>query len=206
MSYFNLHKAKKHVEEADKAEAPVLTEEDEAFLHHITSEETPPPLPARPQQLPVAGESKGNDAQIALMDGAQNIPIPDVPDTPDDVMPAIEGEYTGETKSKDKHTKRPYKWSFLRRDSRDRARKVAATDLQSVAEGLKAADAHPNEDGNVAPDEAKKEEDEMTTVLEQLNLAAINNRVFSISKESQDLLKKYTTPGPLISHPLTPYP
>ena len=200
MSYFNLHKAKKDVDEADKSEAPVLTEEDEAFLHHITSQETPPPLPARPQQLPVAGETKGNDAQIALMDGAQNIPIPDVPDTPDDVMPAIEGDYIKGGKGKEKHTKRPYKWSFLRRDSRDRARQVAATDLQSVAQGLKTADAQPNEDGNVAPEEAKKEEEEMTTVLEQLNLAAINNRVFSISKESQDLLKKSTSLSALFLH------
>ena len=190
MSYFNLQKAKKNVDEAEKSEAPVLDEEDEAYLQKITSEDTPPPLPARPQHLPVAGETKGNDAQIALMDGAQNIPIPDVPDTPDDVMPAIEGDYAGEVKGIDKHTKRLYKWSFLRRDSRDRARQATATDLHSVAAGLKAADAQPNEDGNVVPEEARKEEDEMTTVLEQLNLAAINNRVFSISKESQDLLKK----------------
>jgi hypothetical protein len=32
----------------------------------------------------------------------------------------------------------------------------------------------------------------MTNILEQLNLAAVNNRVFSISKESQDLLHKFT--------------
>ncbi|KAI9871333.1 MAG: hypothetical protein M1830_003019 [Pleopsidium flavum] len=32
----------------------------------------------------------------------------------------------------------------------------------------------------------------MTNILEQLNLAAVNNRVFSISKESQELLRKFT--------------
>lgn len=32
----------------------------------------------------------------------------------------------------------------------------------------------------------------MTKILEQLNLAAVNNRVFSISRESQELLRKFT--------------
>ena len=61
----------------------------------------------------------------------------------------------------------------------------------SAAEGLKAADAQPNEDGVVSDPEAKKEEEEMAAVLEDLSLAAVNNRVFSISKESQELMRKY---------------
>ena len=64
----------------------------------------------------------------------------------------------------------------------------------SAAEGLKSADAQPNEDHIVSDPEAKKEEEEMTSVLEQLNLAAVNNRVFSLSKESQELLRKYVPP------------
>ena len=195
LEYFTIKKAKKHQEEAEKSEVPVLTDEDEAFLQRIATEGTPPPLPERPQDLAVAGDSKGNDAQIALMNGAQDIPLPDVPDTPDDVLVAIEGEGEHNTKEKGKakESKRPFKWSFLRRDSRDNKRKskdVAATDLHGIAEGLKAPDAKPNEDGVVTPHEAAKEEDEMTAVLEQLNLAAVNNRVFSISKESQELLRK----------------
>lgn len=39
--------------------------------------------------------------------------------------------------------------------------------------------------------EAEKEEEEMTVVLEKLNLAAVNNRVFSISAESQKLLQDF---------------
>jgi hypothetical protein len=185
MEYFNFKKAKKHPADVEKSEAPVLNEEDEAFLHRLASEGTPPPLPER---------SSTNDAQIALMNGAQNIPLPDVPDTPDGVVPAMETEDDGKGENKTvKHSKKPFKWSFLRRDSRDGKRKdreVVATDLSSVAEGLKSAEAKPNEDGNVSDHEAKKEEEEMTAVLEKLNLAAINNRVFSISDESQDLLRK----------------
>ena len=60
-----------------------------------------------------------------------------------------------------------------------------------VAEGLKAADAQPNEDGLVDDKEAKKEEEDMTIALERLNLAAVNNRVFSVSAETQELLEKF---------------
>lgn len=197
MEYFHINKLRKPHDHQEKSEAPVLSEEDEAFLHRIASEGTPPPLPERPQDLPVAGETIGNNAQIALFNDAQNIPLPDVPDTPDENV-STEGEKSGKGKEKEKETtkhQRPFRWSFLRRDSRDGKRKkeVTATDLMSAAEGLKAADAKPNEDGNVSNHEAKKEEEEMTDVLENLNLAAVNNRVFSISTESQELLHKYVT-------------
>lgn len=197
MEYFTHIRSKKPVDLAEKDEIPVLNDEDEAFLQRIASEGPPPPLPARPQSLRVAGETAGNNAQIALMAGAQNIPLPDVPDTPDDVVPVTEEPEEEESvKGKEKETKgkRPFKWSFLRRDSRDSKRKsneIMATDLLSVAEGLKGPDAQPNEDGIVSPHEAAKEEEEMTKALESLNLAAVNNRVFSISKESQELLQKY---------------
>lgn len=195
MEYFSFKKAKKDPDDAEKTEVPVLNEEDEAFLHRLASEGTPPPLPERPHDLPAALEPPTKDAQIALLDGAQNIPLPDVPDTPDGVVPAVEAESskTGGSKTV-KQSRIPFKWSFLRRDSRDskrRDREVVAADLSSAAEGLKPADAKPNEDGNVSDHEAKKEEEEMTSVLEKLNLAAINNRVFSLSDESRELLRKW---------------
>jgi hypothetical protein len=203
MEYFNYQRAKKHIEHAEKSEEPVLTDEDEAFLHRIAEEgtppelperpEQPPPLPARPQDLSVAGETEGNNAQIALMNGAQNIPLPEAPDTPEGTLTAIGSEDLSRGMEKVgtvKEGKRPFKWSWHRRDSRDRKRKTTATDLMSAAEGLKSPDAQPNEEGQVTDYEAAKEEEEMTTVLEQLNLAAVNNRVFSISKESQELLRK----------------
>ncbi len=206
MEYFNYKKAKKHVDQAEKPEEPVLSDEDEAFLHRIAEEgtppelperpEQPPPLPARPQDLPVAGEAVGNNAQIALLNGAQNIPLPEAPDTPEGTLTAIGSEHLSREKKEMESTKkgkRPFKWSWHRRDSRDRNRKTAATDLMSAADGLKSPDTQPNEEGQVTDHEAAKEEEEMTTVLEQLNLAAVNNRVFSISKESQELLRKYVS-------------
>ena len=202
MEYFSSH-LPKNLSRATSS-APVLTDEDEAFLQRVASKGTPPPLPERPrpQHLPEAGSTTGNDAQLVLMVGAQDIPLPDVPDTPDEVSREVRGEGSVEGKGKEKEKSPDGKsrkvWSFLRRDSRDAKRKhqaAAGADLHSVAEGLKAADAQPNEDGVVSDPEAEKEEEEMTAVLEQLNLAAVNNRVFSISKESQELLRKYVYPS-----------
>ena len=211
MEYFSSKRARsKSPAPPAQIETPVLNEEDEAFLARIETEGTPPelperpapPLPQRPQDLPRVGETEGNNAQIALLDGSHNIPLPDVPDTPDGVLTTAEPDEIdqGSAKGKQKEVKKS-KWSFLRRDSRDVKRKnqeATATDLMSAAEGLKPAGAQPNEDHTVSDPEAKKEEEEMAAVLDQLNLAAVNNRVFSVSKESQELLRKY------VSHS-TPY-
>ena len=177
-------KSKSPIRASEEVEAPVLNEEDEAFLARIESEGTPPALPERhaprlpqrPQDLPEVGDTTGNNAQLALLDSSQNIPLPDAPDTPEDVLTTTEPEDIdqGKDKGKQKEIKKS-KWSFLRRDSRDTKRKNkerTATDLMSAAEGLKAADAHPNEDGTVSDPEAKKEEEEMAAVLEDLNLGS----------------------------------
>ena len=214
LDYLNIKRAKSKspASQAQAVEEPILNEEDEAFLARIASEGIPPelpqrpgpPLPERPLDLPEAGEILGNNAQIALMNGAQDIPIPDVPDTPDELPASMETEGVdhAEEKGKGKHKGRKTKWTFLRRDSRGTKRKdkaALAVDLMSAAEGLKSSDAQPNEDGRVSDPEAEKEEEEMSNVLEQLNLAAVNNRVFSISKESQELLHKYEHRQALLS-------
>ena len=206
MEYFSSKRARSKSPAPPVIEDPILNEEDEAFLARIETEGTPPELPerprpslpTRPQDLPQVGETERNNAQVALMDGSQNIPLPDVPDTPDDVLTTAEPDVIDQSESKGKQKEaKKSRWSFLRRDSRDVKRKnkeATATDLMSAAEGLKSADAQPNEDHTVSDPEAKKEEEEMTSVLEQLNLAAVNNRVFSVSKESQELLRKYVLP------------
>lgn len=64
-------------------EEPVLTEEDEAFLQRVPSESTNgesmvfPEQPAAHTDPLVTAPIK--DAQVALMDGAQNIPLPASP-------------------------------------------------------------------------------------------------------------------------------
>ena len=56
---------------------------------------------------------------------------------------------------------------------------------------MKSPDSKPNEDNVVGDAEAKKEEEDMAMVLEKLNLAAVNNRVFSVSDETQELLQRF---------------
>ncbi|KAL8945066.1 MAG: hypothetical protein Q9216_000050 [Gyalolechia sp. 2 TL-2023] len=206
-SYFNSRKGKEAVktpvEKPEDVQGPILTDEDEAFLHRIATEgtppplpERPPPLPTRPQDLPVVGESEGNEGQLILLKDAQNVPLPSAPETPaEEIATAIEGEASEKSKETRKEHKKPFKWSFMRRDSRDGKRKAqtaTATDLMGVAEALKPPNAHPNEDHAVSDPEAKKEEEEMTAIMDELNLAAVNNLVFSISNESKDLLHKFT--------------
>lgn len=185
MEYINYIKAKAHVSTAHKSSTPVLSEEDEAFLNQIASDENPPPLPARPKvtNLPVAGAIRGNDAQLALLDGAQNIALPV---TPNEI--AEEPAMIPDTDAPQTPSKRST-WSWLRRDSR--SRQATADGLQDIADKMKSLDAIPNEDQVVDDKEAKKEEEDMMIVLERLNLAAVNNRVFSISDETQELLQKF---------------
>lgn len=169
MEYVNYIKSKTRLGTITKSEKPVLSDEDEKFLSNIASQDNPTPLPP----------DHGGDAQIALMNGAQNVALP--PETPTELTedPITMTDPVSEQKSK-KNT-----WSWLRRDSRDTKRQTTAEGLHDIAEGLKVTPETPEEA------EAKKEEEDMTEVLEKLNLAAVDNRVFSISEETQALLKDF---------------
>jgi hypothetical protein len=183
MEYINYIKAKAHIATSRKSDAPVLSEEDEKFLDHITSQENPPPLPARPSVPQTV-----KDAQLALMDGAQNIPLPETPNelTEEPTLTPIDQKSGTEvTPAKPKNS-----WSWLRRDSRDVKREqneATASGLDDIAANLKKRE----QEDTGTESEAKQEEEDMTIMLERLNLAAVNNRVFSISDETQELLQKF---------------
>lgn len=126
MEYINYVKNKAHIGNLTRSQAPVLSEEDEKFLHHVTSDDAPaPPLPVRPsvQDLPVAGDTQGNDAQVALLDAAQNVALPATPDEIKSEPAAMQGSKTDPSKISDKKST-GYTWSWLRRDSRDHEQKV----------------------------------------------------------------------------------
>lgn len=178
MDYINYIKAKTRIGTSTKSDKPVLSEEDEKFLNQITKQTNPPPISA---------VEHGGDAQIALMNGAQNIELP--PETPDELVEEPEGM---KEPSSTAHASKKKTWSWLRRDSRDVKRHTTAEGLHDIAEGLKVktpTDETPEETPEEA--EAKKEEEDMTIVLEKLNLAAVDNRVFSISDETQELLQRF---------------
>jgi hypothetical protein len=173
LEYLTYKKVKKHQAEK-RAEAevqsPVLTEEDENFLERIVSAEgTPPALPERPYILnPEAGDSTNNDAQMVVHDKPRT-------DTKTEAKPeekAKKHKGKGKENVNDKDKKKSNRFSFLHRSKKS-------------DDGLK-----PTTD--VPENEAHKEEDDINRVLDELNLAAVNNRAFSISKESQKLVQEFT--------------
>ena len=111
LEYFNIKNIRKNKgSNGDEAvKTPILNDEEEKFLHHITSEDpegTPPPLPERPVIILDSGkEVKGKDAQIALMDGADKIPLPSSPPV-DSEGKEIIGEEKDKTKEGEEKKKR----------------------------------------------------------------------------------------------------
>lgn len=209
MQYFNSlkgkveHKVKQKQHPADAQ--PVLNDEDEKFLERITSEEAPPSLPERPVVILDNGEKVvGKCAQTALMAGANEIPLP--------TSPPVEGELKegkiDEPKNASADEKKKDYWSYVPNirfgkvsDStaskacltsyQGKGKEVAAADLQAPADAVKSGDKTTIEE-DIAAAEAKKEQEDMASILDQLNLSAVNNRAFSFSKESQKLMEEFT--------------
>ncbi|KAF2457956.1 hypothetical protein BDY21DRAFT_371473 [Lineolata rhizophorae] len=171
---------------------PIFNADDLKFLRGITDaeeEETPPALPARP--------SRGKDAQMALMDGADQIPLPASPSAEEeeakklDMMVEGEGKKESEEAQKKegkkaekvgKKAKNAY-WTYLPNwmvKDKDKKKKGSAASGENGAE-----------DPASLEQEARDEEKDLSKILDQLNLSAVNNRVFSFSKESQDLLDRF---------------
>ncbi len=87
--YFSLRKGNKT---AVPHETPVLTDEDEHFLHKLTAEAPAPPLPERAKNVSGDGDPQGDrDAEIAVMAAAEQVPLP--------MSPPVETD--PESKSKD---------------------------------------------------------------------------------------------------------
>jgi hypothetical protein len=64
---------------------------------------------------------------------------------------------------------------------------ATAAGLSDIASDLKRRELEETDEEKAS----KQEEEDMTIMLERLNLAAVNNRVFSISDETQELLQKF---------------
>jgi hypothetical protein len=84
LEYLNFRKSKDGVQTivSDAPKSPILNDEDEKFLERLTSEAEgkAPPLPERPVVIFDTGEKVvGKDAQVALMNGAEKVPLPQSP-------------------------------------------------------------------------------------------------------------------------------
>lgn len=207
MQYFNTLKGKvEHKKHAADAH-PVLNDEDEKFLEKITSEEAPPPLPERPVVILDNGKKVvGNCAQTALMAGANEIPLPTSPPVEGELREGkIDESQDGSVNAK----KQKDYWSYVPSirfpgkvsdsetfkawltSDKGKGKETAASDLQSAADALKSGDKTTIEE-DIAAADAKKEQEDITSILDQLNISAVNNRAFSFSKESQKLMEDFT--------------
>lgn len=168
---------------------PVLDEEDEKFLERLAAiaqepEGTPPPLPGRPAVvIDENGQQKvGKDAQEALMDGADKIALPKSPPEKKPFTSYFALPKFGKKSDKSEKEK------VAPKDKKGKA-KVTEAERNELADNLLAA-----AEASKASDQAEidKETQDLTKILEELNLSAVNNRVFSFSKESEELLQKFT--------------
>ena len=190
LSYFTSRLRKEGQEQSKKGpKSPVLNEEDEKFLKKIMSDEKPSPLLESPAVILDNGEqAKGNETKSAVLEGADQIPLPKSPPAEDSAQESMDkGKKKAEKKLEEKM--RSY-WSYISSVphmafSKDRSREQAACELQAVAEAMK-----EGKDFNVEGT-GEKEKRDLTSILHALNLEAVNNRVFSFSKESQKLMEDF---------------
>lgn len=196
----------------EPAAEPILDAEDQKFLERLAliaqePEGTPPPLPTRPTEgLENGGVTAGKDTGETALDSAQRVPLPMSPsevtteDTGKDAPKPKDSlarkksvmsyfslaqakfkQATEKEKAKGKEKKGKDAQENKREDLTDKDRNTLADNLLAAAAVAKTAEQK----------EAEKEEADLTAVLDQLNLSAVNNRVFSFSKESEELFGKF---------------
>ncbi|KAI2617039.1 hypothetical protein GGS26DRAFT_577542 [Hypomontagnella submonticulosa] len=186
---------------------PILDQEDEKFLERLTSpsdasahnangdgdDETPPPLPPR-VKTPVIELEDSDASSFASKDEQQ------------DLSPSATSKDEGKGKGKDEKEKEKEKsdgektkhkrFSFVTNLSRNISLKRKPGDKQHQDHKHKHADHLTVPDATTSSDpdkEAQKEEKDMARVLSDLNLAAsIDNRAFSLSRESAETLRAFT--------------
>ncbi|KIW08393.1 uncharacterized protein PV09_01305 [Verruconis gallopava] len=181
----------------EEPKSPILTDEDERFLELITSDEQPPPLPERPAVIfDTAEKAKPKDAQIALMDGANKIPLPQSPPLDAEAEPSKSEEV--KHKESKTHKKTESYLSYVRTlpqrfgGKKGKSKEQAGSDLQAAVEAAKKGEIVTTDPAASNEIEKTKEEQDLTSVLDQLNLSAVNNRAFSFSEKSQKMMAEFT--------------
>lgn len=197
LEYFSLRKSKQKRgddRQDDGPGSPVLKEDDEAFLAKITAEGAAPSNLEKPTIILDNGQKiKGKDAQVALMAGADKIPLPASPplgeEDKSDGKKKQFANYWNYVSSLPQTANWTGEWSpYIPSLRQSRSKKTqAADDLASAAEALKHGESIGVED-----EEAKQEQEDLTEVLDQLNLSATSTRTFSLSKESGKLMEEFT--------------
>ncbi|KAJ5692877.1 hypothetical protein N7462_002300 [Penicillium macrosclerotiorum] len=203
MQYFNQIKNRRRSSQILKPPNPVLTAEDEAFLQQVTSQPEQRPPSDSQASLQNQGALAGSSQRPILEDGPQNVPLP--------ASPAEEfGKKLGEEERKTRDQaenvrtqseptqpqdapgpEKKKRWSgmFWKKGPDLKKEKEIGTADQGKSQSPAPASRTTSSPEN--KEDAQKDQEDMTDILERLNLAADNNRVFSISDETQELLRKF---------------
>ena len=192
LSYFTSRLRKEGQEQSNESpRSPVLNEEDETFLKKITSDEQPPPLPKRPTVILDNGKQvKEKETKSAVLEGADQIPLPKTPSVEESAQESMDKGKAKAEKEVEEKKRRNY-WSYIPSVPRinfpkNQSREQAASELQVVAEAIK-----EGKDLNADGSEREKEKKDLISILDGLHLEAVNNRVFSFTKESQKLMEDF---------------
>ncbi|KAE8356519.1 hypothetical protein BDV28DRAFT_126779 [Aspergillus coremiiformis] len=171
-----------------KSRDPVLTPDDEDFLQNIMADPT--------NEVP--------NSSAGAVDGSRSPVSPISADAPNTlqspVSPMEEFRELGEEARKAREEEEQGPGAAPQtQSSKDRRSSQAENKKKLWSSWLRRRSTY--EKGDKEPvktdarskhdNEAKQETEDMTEILERLNLAADNNRVFSISEETQELLRKF---------------
>ncbi|KAL3466261.1 hypothetical protein BJX64DRAFT_25206 [Aspergillus heterothallicus] len=184
-----------------KSHDPVLTAEDEAFLQNVTSESEVEAVGSGPGAGAGLGSGSGlNAGEQSAASAAPQGPVSPVEEfgrelgeqerkkSVVEAGTATAADVKGESATKGKRGSSPEKkkrpWSFIWKKGDKKSPEAESAPPPSSSS--------PPKD-TVTPDdkETKQENEDMTEILDRLNLAADNNKVFSISDETQELLRKF---------------
>ncbi|KAJ5227877.1 hypothetical protein N7489_008585 [Penicillium chrysogenum] len=202
MQYLNQIKNLRRSSQMTTAPKPVLTPEDEAYLREVTGQSESAPIPTDQNDQTPTESPAGTSLQPAMSVQAENIPLPTSP--VEDLAKELGKEGRQERKSsqpiltrsetpKSEDSKPPQKkkrWSAMFWKKNTEKDKDAHGGNKSQAETATPPTTSDTPTDGKDADKDKDAED-VTDILERLNLAADNNRVFSISEETQELLRKF---------------
>ncbi|KAJ5818568.1 hypothetical protein N7474_004159 [Penicillium riverlandense] len=190
-------KNRRRSSQAMKEQNPVLTAEDEAFLQQVTTQPESPRSVADGEN-PQLAATEAPPQPLVVDEGAANIPLPASPsdefgkqlgeearEKSKDEGPTSEPASQSDVKAPEKKKKNRWSAIFSRKSS------DSNKDKQASKSDKKQSSETKNDMSTNKGEGTQQDTEDITDILDRLNLAADNNRVFSISDETQELLRKF---------------
>ncbi|CAI7627564.1 unnamed protein product [Penicillium glandicola] len=201
MQYLNQIKKGRRFSQMISAPKPILTPEDEAYLREVTAQPESVPIPTEQNEQTTTESPAGTSLQPAISEQAENIPLPTSPGEElgkelgeegrqerTNSQPTLTRSETPKSEVS-KAAQKKKRWSAMFWKKNTEKDKDANDTKESQIETATPTTSDTSTNGKDA--DKDKDAEDMTDILERLNLAADNNRVFSISEETQELLRKF---------------